>query len=64
MGIDARKPVFGGLETTQAQTSLRFRAVRSAPLLFAFCKVPYLSLLRAKIHFSSPYGTYLSDLKL
>ena len=26
-GLDARKPVFGGLRTTQAQTSLRIRAV-------------------------------------
>ena len=29
------KPVFGGLGTTQAQTSLRIRAVRPASLLFA-----------------------------
>ena len=27
MGLDARKPVFGGLRTTQAQTSLRVRKV-------------------------------------
>ena len=27
MGLDARKPVFGGWRTTQAQTSLRIRAV-------------------------------------
>ena len=27
MGLDARKPVFGGLQTTKAQTSLRIRAV-------------------------------------
>ena len=27
MGLDARKPVFGGLRTTKAQTSLRIRAV-------------------------------------
>ena len=55
MGLDARKPVFGGLRTTQAQTSLRIRAVWSAPLLFAFCKVQYLSLLhvQAKFHLSS-----------
>ena len=26
MGLDARKPVFGGLRTTKAQTSLRIRA--------------------------------------
>ena len=25
-GLDARKPVFGGLQTTKAQTSLRIRA--------------------------------------
>ena len=27
MGLDARKPVFGGLRATKAQTSLRIRAV-------------------------------------
>ena len=27
MGLDARKPVYGGLRTTQVQTSLRIRAV-------------------------------------
>ena len=27
LGLDARKPVFGGLRKTQAQTSLRIRAV-------------------------------------
>ena len=27
LGLDARKPVFGGLRTTKAQTSLRIRAV-------------------------------------
>ena len=53
MGLNARKPVFGGLRTTQAQTSLRIRAVWSAPLLFAFCKVQYLSLPQAKFQFSS-----------
>ena len=36
MGLDARKPVFSGLRITQAQTSLRICADRSAPLLFAF----------------------------
>ena len=35
MGLVARKPVFGGLRTPKAQTSLRIRAVWSAPLLFA-----------------------------
>ena len=38
MGLDARKPVFKGLGTTQAQTIC---TVCSAPLLFPFCKVPY-----------------------
>ena len=32
-----------GLRITQALTSLRIHAVRSAPLLFTFCKVPYVS---------------------
>ena len=27
LGLNVRKPVFGGLRTTQAQTSLRIRAV-------------------------------------
>ena len=27
LGLDSRKPVFGGLRTTQAQTSLRISAV-------------------------------------
>ena len=40
MGLDARKPVFGVLRITQAQTSLRIHTVLSAPLLFAFWKVP------------------------
>ena len=34
MGLDARKPVFGGLQTTRAQTSLPICADWSAPLLF------------------------------
>ena len=53
MVLDARKLVFGGLQTTQAQTSLRIRAVWSAPLLFAYWKVSYLDLLHAKFQFSS-----------
>ena len=36
IGLGARKPVFGALRTTKAQTSLRIRTVWSAPLLFAF----------------------------
>ena len=53
MGLDARKPVFKSLRTTQAQTSLRIRAVWSAPLLFAFWKEPYVNFLQAKLQFSS-----------
>ena len=53
IGLDTSKAVYGGLRTTQAQTSLRIRAVWSVPLLFAFWKEPYLSLLQAKFHFSS-----------
>ena len=46
------KPVFGGLQTTQAQTSLRIRAVWSAPLLFLLGKVSYVILLQVKFQFS------------
>ena len=55
MSLDARKPVFGGLRTTQAQaqTSLHIRADRSAPLLFIYQEVSYLDLLPAKCQFSS-----------
>ena len=53
MGHNARKHVFGGLRTTQAQTSLRIRAVWSAPLLFAFWKVTYVHWLQKKFQFSS-----------
>ena len=48
MGYDPRKPAFGGLRTQQGQTSLRIRAVWSAPLLLAFWKVPYVNLLLVK----------------
>ena len=44
-GLDARKPVLGGMRATKAQTSLRIRAVLSAPWLFANWISPYLSLL-------------------
>ena len=40
-GLNVWKPVFGGLLTTKAQTSLRICADWSAPLLFAFWKVTY-----------------------
>ena len=53
LGLEARKPVFGGLGTTQAQTSVRIRADWSAPLLLAYREESYLDLLRAKFQFSS-----------
>ena len=37
MGLEGRKPVFGGLRATNALTCL-IRAVWSAPLLFAYWK--------------------------
>ena len=52
MGLVASKSVFGGLRTANAQTSLRTRAVRSAPLLFAYLKVCYKDLLQAKFQLS------------
>ena len=45
MGLNARKHVFGDLQTTKAQTSLRKRTVWSAPLLFADWKVSIISRL-------------------
>ena len=51
MGLVARKPVFRCLRTTKTQTSLRIPVVWSAPLLFAFWKAPYLSLLKTKFNF-------------
>ena len=39
MGLIARIPVFGGLQTTKEQTSRRIPAVWSVPLLFAYVKV-------------------------
>ena len=52
MSLDVRKPVFRDLQTTQAQTSLRIRAVWSAPLLFVLWKVSYVNLLQVKFEFS------------
>ena len=52
LGLNARKPVFGGLRTTKAQISLRICAVWSAPLIFAYWNVGYLDLLRAKFQYS------------
>ena len=51
MGLDVRKPVFGGLGTTQAQTCLHICAVWSAPLLFAFLKVQYVNFYRWNLNF-------------
>ena len=45
------KPVFGGLRTTKAQTSLRILAEWSAPLLFTYWKESYLNLPPAKFQF-------------
>ena len=47
MGLVATKPVFGGLQTTKVQTSLRMRAVRSVR------KVPYVNFLQVKLQLSS-----------
>ena len=58
MGLDARKPVFGGLWTTKAQTSLRIRAAWSVPLLFANWKVSYLDLLQAKFQFLDSFCSW------
>ena len=58
MGLGATKPVFGGLRSTQAQTSLRIRAVWSAPLLIAYWKVSYIDLLLAKFQYSSYFGSW------
>ena len=43
--LDARNPVFRGLQTTKAQTSLH---VWSAPFLFAYWKVSYLDFVLVK----------------
>ena len=53
MGLDQRKPVFGGMRTTQVQTSLRIRTVWSAPFLLAFWKESYVNLLQVIFQFSS-----------
>ena len=53
LGLDARKPVFGDLRTTQAQTGLRIRPFWSVPLLFAFWNISYVYLLQVKFEFSS-----------
>ena len=48
-GPQHEKTCFRRMRATQAQTS----AVWSAPLLFAFCKVPYVNLPQVKFQFSS-----------
>ena len=48
-----QKTFFMCLWTTKAQTSLHRCAVGSAPLIFAYWKLSYLDLLRAKVQFSS-----------
>ena len=53
MGLDARNPIFKGVWTARAQTSLCVYAVWSAPLFFAYWTVSYLELLWAKFKFSS-----------
>ena len=53
MGLDTRKPVFGDLRTTKAQTSLHILTFRSEPLLLAKWKVSYLDMLQAKFQFFS-----------
>ena len=63
MGLVVRKPIFGGLQTTQAQTSLRISAVWSTPLLFAFWKVSYLDLLLTEFQLSVSVAEQ-ADLKL
>ena len=52
MGLNARKPVFGGLGTTMAQTGLRICAAWSASLLFAYVIEAFRNLLQAKFHYS------------
>ena len=52
-GPRCEKTCLWGLRTTKVQTSLRIGADWSAPLLFAFWKVSYLNLLKAKFQFSS-----------
>ena len=53
LGLNVRKPVFGGLRTTKEQTSLCIHAVLLVPLFFAYWKVSYLDLLRAKFQIST-----------
>ena len=49
MGLNARNPVFGGLRTTQAQTSLRIRAVRISAFVIRFLESNIFNLATGKI---------------
>ena len=51
MGLEAIKPVFRGLRTTQAQSSLRIRAVWSATLLFRVLESAISKLATSEISF-------------
>ena len=51
LGLHARKPVFGGLQTTKGQTSLRICTDWSAPFSFTFLEVSYLNMLQAQFQF-------------
>ena len=54
MGLDARKPVYGGLGTTNAQTSLRIRAAFDQRLYYSLIgKYHNLDLLQVESQCSS-----------
>ena len=53
MGLDARKPVFGGVVNNKGADQPAHPRGLSAPLLLAYWKVSYLDLLGAKFQFSS-----------
>ena len=53
MWASTRENLSSVLRSTKVQTSLGIRADWSAPLLLAFRKVSYLSLIQAKIQCSS-----------
>ena len=63
-GLVARKPVFGGLWSTQSQTSLRISAVWSAPLLFAFWKVSNVNMLHVNFNLLAGLCSWGTGLKL
>ena len=49
MGLDARKHVFGWLQATKAQTSLRIRTVWSAPFVIHLLESIVFRLASRKI---------------